>query len=274
MDLKTHRKLQLIQLDILKEVDRICSCHNIMYYMVGGTLLGAIRHHGFIPWDVDIDIAMPRTDYEKFQEVCQIDLNHNYKLLNYRNTNRYLRPHILISLKNTKLYTKYYKYNKHLDNYGIFMDVFPLDNVPDSHWKRVLFKIRISFWKMLRKNIISCSYTDNPLKQFAHHVIRFVFSPISLNWVNKRFDDTLKSYANEKTQKKGAIGTGRLSFDRESIENVIFGNPCKIEFEGFYFNAPEHYDDWLKKIYGDYMTFPSKQEQDNGYNYFEKVVFN
>jgi lipopolysaccharide cholinephosphotransferase len=104
-------------------------------------------------------------------------------------------------------------------------------------------------------------------------VIRFIWSPVSLNWVNRKFDDTLKKYMNENTRETGAIGTGRLSFDEESMDRVFFGKPVRKEFEGCLFNVPEQYDNWLKHVYGDYMKLPPQQDQDEGYLYFEKAVF-
>lgn len=274
MNRETFRKIQLTQLDILIEVDNLCNQFGIQYYMVGGTLLGAVRHKGFIPWDVDIDIAMPRKDYDSFEEICKDHLNPLYKYMSFRNTRNYTHPHALVCKEGTKLYSKYDKYNKHVHNYGVFIDIFPLDNTPDDLGQRSLHKQEVSFWRNFQANKISFSYSSNFLKRIIHWMIRLALQPFPLNWVNKRFNMALTKYELVSTNEIGAVGTGRFGYDKESMPREVFGIPVQLEFEKHTFFAPQNYEYWLKRMYGDYMKYPSKEQQEIGYQLYDEVVFN
>ena len=120
-------KLHITHIKILDEIVRICDENKLNYFLIGGTLLGAVRHKGFIPWDDDLDIAMPRKDYDKFLNIAKKQINNNY-ILEYNKTNRkYWLPFAKVRLKNT-LYVentiKNYETNKE-----IWVDIFPIDNV-------------------------------------------------------------------------------------------------------------------------------------------------
>ena len=105
MDLSTNelRNIQLCELKCLKEIKRTCEKNSIPYFLIGGTLIGAVRHKGFIPWDVDIDIAMPRSDYEKFIEIANNELNSKHECQTYKTHKNFTSPHILIVLKNSSI---------------------------------------------------------------------------------------------------------------------------------------------------------------------------
>ena len=273
MEKSLFRRIQLAQLGILEELDRFCTEHKLVYYIVGGTLLGAVRHKGFIPWDVDIDVVMPRNDYEILNKLYTKHPTSEYLLRNHSNTKEYTRPHALLCLKGTKLYNKYDRFNPQLPNYGIYIDIFPLDNTPDDEVLRRRHEIKIGFWKTLQHNKISCSYTGNGIKQFAHRIIRIAHKPISLDWINDHFDKCTSEYNSIETLEFGAVGSGRFPYNKESMKKEIFGKPVKLLFEGRLFNAPERYEDWLERMYGDYMKVPPAQEQEDGYSYIENVEF-
>ena len=124
------RKFQLAQLDLIREIDRVCKELGIDYYLIGGTLLGAIRHGGFIPWDTDMDIAMRRSDYEKFGQYWLERDDDRFFYQHYKTEKNHLSPHAILKIKNTHIY-----YNKDTEKYkvkfdGLFLDIFPLDEPP------------------------------------------------------------------------------------------------------------------------------------------------
>ena len=130
MDSKTLRQLQLVELKILLEIKRICELANINYFLIGGTLLGAVRHGGFIPWDDDIDIGMLRDDYNRFLDVFPQLSNKEYTLGTYNTDRGHVFSFGKIRLNGTQFREPR---NEHiLDNQGIYVDIFPYDNTPDS----------------------------------------------------------------------------------------------------------------------------------------------
>ena len=127
------KKLHEVEVEILDEVVRICDKYNLDYYLVGGTLIGAIRHKGFIPWDDDLDISMPRADYEKFLEVAPLELDEKYYLENRKYNEKFHLPFTKIKKNNTEFRETF---TSSLDNHkGIFVDIFPLDNVKKPYSK-------------------------------------------------------------------------------------------------------------------------------------------
>ena len=101
------KAIKSIQLEMMDEIHKICVRNGITYYMIAGTLLGAVRHGGFIPWDADVDIAMPREDYERFGVLCKAELSDQYRYLDYHQVQNYVHPHALVSHKGTRLNGKY-----------------------------------------------------------------------------------------------------------------------------------------------------------------------
>ena len=150
-------KLHSVQIEILDEIVGICDKHNLTYFLIGGTLLGAVRHKGFIPWDDDLDIAMPREDYEKFLKIAKTELDKKYYLHDISIDKNYWQPFIKIR-KNNTLFDE-----KMIDNIethkGIFVDVFPFDNLKRDG---ILLKIK---WSILKNLLRFCLYYRGILKK-------------------------------------------------------------------------------------------------------------
>lgn len=144
------RKLQLVELELLVEFDRICRKHNIRYSLTGGTLLGAVRHKGFIPWDDDADISMLRSEYDRFRLVCKMELDSKFYFQDMENTNGYrwgygkLRKKGTVFLRENQEHMPYEQ--------GVFIDIFPRDGVPDGFIK---WKIHKFFCYCVRKALWS-----------------------------------------------------------------------------------------------------------------------
>jgi lipopolysaccharide cholinephosphotransferase len=135
------KQVQKMQLDVLDMVHGICLKHSIKYYLIGGALIGAIRHKGFIPWDDDIDIGMMRSDYNRFLEICKEELGESYFLQVYGSDKGYYLPIARICIRGTYIdeyYSAHLKFNK-----GLYFDIFPLDNIPDDENKRAKQESRL-----------------------------------------------------------------------------------------------------------------------------------
>lgn len=128
---KVHRRI----LEIAVEIKRICEKHDIKYFLIAGTLLGAVRHKGFIPWDDDMDIGLLREDYERFVDLCKTELSDQFELINEELPN-YGLPFIKIQLKGTTFLEK--SAPKYPCGNGIYVDCFPIDRMPDGKYKQML----------------------------------------------------------------------------------------------------------------------------------------
>ena len=273
MDRRIFREIQMEQLHIFEEIDRLCSKNGLRYYIVGGTLLGAVRHGGFIPWDVDIDLVMERSDYDALSKICEEQLDNEYAYHDYKNTHNFTHPHAIVCKKNTRLFNKFDKYNRHIINYGIYIDVFPLDNTPKDEKRRIKHNKQLKFWKKLQELKVSYSYSSSFIKRAVHFLIRTFLTPVSLDWINSCFDKSMQKYNKESIYKIGAIGSGRFPYEKESMDPAIFGEPTILCFEGKEFKAPNQYKTWLERMYGDYMKVPSEAQQELGYSMYESVEF-
>lgn len=263
MDKITLRKVQLVQLEIAKEIDRVCSENDIKYFLIGGSLLGAVRHKGFIPWDDDLDIGMLREDYDKFIQVASKSMINKYELVDWISDDNYPHPMGKVIKKGT-----IYKENKRKDvgNQGIWVDIFPYDNVEEDlkSFKRRTFKLKI-----LRSLIrAKCNYQtwhnekgiiwSKFIKNLPFRALSIFFSKTNLV---KRYEK-ISTIENNKQCKK-AFENGTENYQDWCFDKVFFTNLRKIDFENYSFCGPEQYDKYLTIAYGDYMKLPPENEREN-----------
>ncbi len=252
------RKLQLVCLDILKEVVRVCDKYDIKYFLYEGTLLGCIRHKGFIPWDDDLDIAMLRDDYDKFLKVAEKELNDGFFLQTFDTDENYPLAFAKVRKNNTFLDELHYQ---NIDmNKGIFIDIFPLDNMPN------LKILRFFERKILRLKYVFCLVSNKDIKlnnnKKYEGVVNFLRKFIFWNGRNKlvKFDKRIKRYNKLKNCKYcGQICSVHKSngiFKKYWLENLE-----KKEFEGLEFLVPSEYNSLLSHSYGDYMKLPPIEER-------------
>lgn len=262
------RQLQNIELEILKELDRVCKKHGITYHLFGGTLIGAIRHKGFIPWDDDIDICMRREDYNKFIEICSKDLKSTYFLQNYKTDPNFFHSFVRIRKNGTKVIQRQYK---GIDmHHGVFIDVFPFDNIPDSVSAR---KVQYSLMRTNRiiKNFkIKKKSSQKSMKANIKNLISLVVKPIPIKYFNS-FETYLSTYYNNKitTSSTLMVEAIQINHKRCTIENEKFYETEEHEFEGQMFVGPRHYDEVLSNMYGDYMALPKESDRQPHHNIVE-----
>lgn len=251
-------QLKQIELDILKQFIKICQQLNLNYYVIGGTLLGAVRHKGFIPWDDDIDVGMLRKDYEVFVEQAQKLLPSPYFLQTYQTDAQY--PHNFAKIRNSST-TFIEKSVSHKSiNHGVYIDVFPLDYYPSGYLASKWFDFK---FKTLHARIRSeFILTDKELPFYR----RFV------NWVCMKLakliypDVRIALAKREKLMKSlsssllvanlcGAWGK------KEIVPAEWYGPGTLVEFEELSYRAPVAYDKWLRQVYGNYMQLPPEEKR-------------
>lgn len=249
------RKLQLLILDIAEEIEVICKKNNIEYFMDGGTQLGAVRHKGFIPWDDDFDIAMKRAEYEKFIMACETDLDKEKFFLQTGETEKYYGfSFAKIQLKGTEILEDFSK-NVNI-KHGIFVDVFPYDNLPDNKVERSIF-LTVNH---LLKNLlwIKCGYgADSQKRKLSYLLLKLIGSAFSI--------EKLKQFRNTYIGKFNSVQTKECftsDYPRNHLDNRLFLNKKKYTFEGEKFWGFEDSDSFLKTLYGStYMELPLEKDR-------------
>ena len=257
------RKVQLLQLEILKEVDRICKKNNINYFLTGGTLLGAIRHKGFIPWDDDLDIGMTRENYDKFIEVAQNELLDKYFLQNGDTEKNFALMFSKIRINDTIYQEKNSKDVK--IHQGIFIDIFPYDNKITDIDKLHKQNKRISFYRLmlLTKAKYNIYRTDNKIKKICYEIFKIMVKFISAKSLKNKLQKEATSYNNEKDSTEILNWSTSYTYDKEIMKKEWIQDYRYEEFEGEKFMVPLQAEKFLEQLYGDYMKLPPEDQRYN-----------
>ena len=243
-----------IELDILDFIDSFCKEHGINYCINYGTLIGAIRHKGFIPWDDDIDLSMTRENYEKFIQLFS-EKQSRYKLLSLETDDQYFNNFIkivdpttkIIDTRNTKTYGS-----------GVFIDIFPMDTFNDTKVVDICYKLEsfklLSFSK--HKNIV---YGDSKLKDLIRTLFWLLLRPVSPRFFANQIEKQIQKYRVENGKYIAFIPS--KAKEKEIFPRDMFDELIETPFEHLVLPAPKHIDAVLKQFYDDYMTVPPKEKQ-------------
>lgn len=254
---------QEVELEILIEFDRICKKNNLNYFLYSGTLLGAIRHKGFIPWDDDIDVCMLRKDYDKFIEVVKADLNSKYFLQNYKTDKNYPLQFSKLR-KNNTVYTEVNLSNLNM-HHGIFIDIFPYDNTKPNTFlgdlQRIIVEkmIVINLCRNKKRNMEAQNKLIKTFRMFWYYILKIIPKNIidkTITKISTIFNNEETIYLSDLSSSKKKSTYERFTIKKEALNNII-----EWEFEGYLFPVPEDYNYILTKYYGNYMKLPSKLEQ-------------
>ena len=269
MDHNTLRKAQLVQLEIAKEVKRVCEENDIMYFLDSGTLLGAVRHKGFIPWDDDMDLGMVRSEYEKFLSIAPKKLNEKYELVEWMTEEEYPHPFCKVMKKGTVYKEKVQGGDSVC---GIFVDIFPYDNYPEEN--RCEEKVKLTIYRTMVR--AKCHYTTwcvkgFDLKKWIKNVpFRLLAMFCKKETLIKKYEATIKKY--EQVDGKFLFTHGCDMYGAWTIPKNCFADYKKLQFEDDEFNCPGDYDLYLRSGYGDYMQLPPEEERENRHS-IEEVDF-
>lgn len=261
------RQVQKLSILLLEEFDRACKELNLSYSVYAGTAIGAIRHGGFIPWDDDVDVCMPRKEYEYFLSHADEVLSDSYELTNVRNTPNFPCTFSYLALKDTVFIPEFYKgcdYKRPLS-----IDVFPLDNVPDDDksykrqakrtwlWGRLAFLRAtptpyLAFDGMKRTVVLG-------LCRIAHELLKLV--GITPAFIQKKWEKAARMYENEATQYMADYSDRDPK--RWMVSRDEFFPTSEIPFDGIKVQLVHDYDAVLTRGYGDYMEMPPLSERKN-----------
>lgn len=264
MDNKLLRQVQLVQLEILKEVKRVCDENNITYSLEGGTLLGAIRHKGFIPWDDDLDISMVRDEYERFLKIAPKVIDSKYIVQSWYSDQGYGLPFAKVRKRDTLYLEK--ATEKAACNQGIFIDIFPYDEYPDSPEEQEKQRKIFTFYKTLIR--AKCHYTPwyetgtiNWKKYILYLPFRFLAMFQTKETMIKKYDANARKHNGE--GHKRLYVQGISAYGKYLVDRGMFKEEILIPFEDDEFKAPKEYDKLLSSMYGDYMTPPPKGQRED-----------
>ena len=265
----TLRELQLCELQILKDVRRVCEQHGFLYYLAAGTLLCAVRHKGFIPWDDDIDIIMPYPDYVRFLEVAQKELSDGYFVQNSDTDPLYAHAYTHIRKNNTAM-IRYWERRIH-SHHGVWLDVFPMiyvKNKTDHKIKNILLRVCF-FFRMddalfsdskewYKKQSSSAAVLLIQLARKLPRSIRYGLRNRILRWI----------YETPKGPYRCFVWTN-IS---ELVPTEVYeGEPVLMPFEDDVYPAAGGFDKYLTCAYGDYMTPPPPEKRNGGHGEFEII---
>jgi len=271
MDKETLRRVQLTQLEILKEVKRVCQENDLTYWLTYGTLLGAIIHKGFIPWDDDLDIGMLRKDYEKFLSIAQQKLGTEYVLQTWETDRYYQLPFAKVRKKNT-IYTEFQFRESRAIN-GIYIDIFPYDYYGNDFWQGIILKF-IKLMMLSKCGIRSWKELEHfNLKKYITHIpTRFMYIFFSRKKLISDYKRIAIKYNDTKCTSFFSQGFDNYN-NTSVIPCSILEKFCEVPFEDEVFSVPLEYDEFLKINYGNYMKLPPKNKRENRHEIIE-VNFN
>lgn len=247
------KKLQSIETEMFRVFIEVCEKLNLRYYVLGGTLLGAVRHGGFIPWDDDIDLGMPRDDYEVFLREAPSLLPSHLFLQNYRTDPEYCLN--ITKIRNTG--TTFIEYESRQQDicHGVFIDIFPLDHYPDTAWAELLYKIKRRVLKVRIGKAFIWDDAPNPIKELLK-------KPLDLIWpdVKAAVEDRERLFRSFSYSGMIANFCGQWG-EKEIVPAQWYGEGVELTFEGLKVKAPKEYHKWLTQVYGDYMQLPPVEKR-------------
>ncbi|MBE6944149.1 MAG: LicD family protein [Ruminococcaceae bacterium] len=255
----TLAELQQIELQILTDFADFCKENALRYYLIGGALLGAVRYQKFIPWDDDVDVAMPREDYERLKTVFSSE---KYFLQNAQSDPLFSRCIQKVRLNGTEIAEEgCLGINIHQ---GIYIDIFPIDYVANNNQK-VLSRKAKEIRCLMSLRAIKGGYVNGRYAA-AKKFIR-VLCPLTLQFIDRKID-RLCTQENAGERKYAILWLHNYSWNKQFHEASVFGNGSVCSFEGHEFTAPADTDAFLRRVFGeDYMQEPAMEKRKCPHNY-------
>lgn len=256
----SHREVQEVELNILVEFDKFCKKNNLYYTLSGGTLLGAIRHKGFIPWDDDIDVMMPRPDFDRLLYGKDLDTSDLPDYLHIASWKDKSLPFPFIKVLDSRTKTDVDFYNEKLNVNEIWIDVFPIDGNPDDDTElKNIFKKSLRLRKVLNLKLAKSGEGKTAFKRFFKPFLIQLFKVVDIYALCEKIDRLSKTYDFDKCTKVGGITWGYGP--QERIDKKAFLTGTGVEFENGTFNAPSNYHEYLTGLYKDYMQLPPEEKR-------------
>lgn len=250
-------ELQALELAILLDVNEVCKKHNIKFFLGEGTLLGAIRHKGFIPWDDDVDLIMPREEYERFLKVAPEELGEKYEVQHSTTVENYWSPFIKVrSLADDSKFRQ--GHISHLtDKNGPYIDIFPMEYVPQ---KKSLKIYKVAFFIRFYRGMLSYKLGLRQPKHFRGELLKLVSRLYSVKAIHNGLDKNFKAFGKGEMPYIATFSSYH-PLSCQIVESEAYDKQLDWDFEGYKLPVPNGYDKILTTIYGDYMTPPPEEKR-------------
>lgn len=259
MDQKTLQKLQKTELEMLRELDRICREKHIPYILDGGTMLGVVRHGGFIPWDDDVDVRMLRENYDRFCEACKTELDDRYFLQTYRTDPGYRWGYARILKKGTTFKRK--GQGKMKARNGVFIDIFPDDNLPVSFWKKKFCTCIAWFSRKILYSEVGALNREKIFSWIGFNILNI----FPKEWGHKGFSYITRKYKDCVTPYFRCFCWGAAFETRGFLKKWHF-ETAEYSFEGLKVTGPADAKGYLSHIFGDdYLKLPPEEKRHPGH---------
>lgn len=262
------KKLQELEFDILKQFIEICDKYDLNYSLAYGTLIGAVRHNGFIPWDDDIDVAMSRADYDKFCKIMESQPLEGYFFQSYITEPQCGLIFSKIRKDNTVL-SEIYSHHINMHQ-GVWIDIFPYDKVSNNKIKRKIDYLMFLVWKNMY--IVKCDYNMPPNRSkigyIFYYVVKFVNLFLSRRFLINKVEKSMTKYKNKSTDYVFSYADNNV--EQKKFPSELLDHYCFLNFEGEKVKSFKEYDCYLRNNYGDYMILPPEDQRANGSGHFIK----
>lgn len=255
------REVQLHCFSIMKVFDAFCREHGLTYYLSGGTLLGAVRHKGFIPWDDDVDLMMPRPDYLRFLALSKDFNDPRWGIFAPELKKDYSRAFLRMTDESTKL-LKPSRYGD--DTAATYIDIFPIDGVPAGKTATKLFYARIRLCDALCKCAKRQFTDEHERMRLAKNILRIILKPVGAHFFAMRMNRIAMKAPYEGSSYRGVSMVTHYGA-REKMPAEVFDHAVDVEFEGMMLPAPCGWDQYLSRLYGDYMQLPPEHRRKSGH---------
>ena len=255
-------EMQFKLLEMFKWLDRFLRSNQIPYYVIGGTMLGAVRHHGFIPWDDDIDIAVPRNEYEKLIHLLKEKTEHY--IIESATTRK--KGFIYNFAKFYDTNTSMTELARHNVKRGLFIDVFPLDGIGNNIDEALMNYKRIDNYNMLLA-MKCCKYRSD--RAWWKNILLFFgrMLPVSVDWLLDRIDLECKKHSFENCNYVGNLVSTYRS--REIMKKEFFGTPTEYQFEDITVFGPEKYEEYLSQLFHDWRQIPPENQRHPAHDFID-----
>ena len=261
-------EMKQIEIDIMKKIDKICRENNLKYSLLDGSLIGAVRHNGFIPWDDDIDVMMPRPDFEKLKQIL---LNNNIENIKYMDCSTqsdcyYVFGKVIDTrtiLKEKDVYE--------VKDFGVYIDIFPIDGLPSDDKKREKLMKKVGKLRNLRRYAIHTNLSKmNKITNILFKIISIPVKIYGYKRINKKAYNLIKSYDYNDSEYVTLIYNDISIFKGKYYTKDFFEKTHYIKFEDTEFSIIDSYDIYLKDLFGNYMQLPPEDKRMSNHS-FDKL---